>query len=642
MGRVIYTKDYLDFPDSYKFVDLEKLDSLMQENITDIYFCDSDVLGDDENKLVREITDSDHPLILRQGMFSFDKGYSLCINTKWYLENNEVVDKLVENIVSCTLNNEISINSQALITDKVIEGLCSNRNLEDVSLCRYNKIEAGYILDEDAYHKFKNSNIKEVHTTGVSESLNDNFDPLIGYNSQKCLIGINRYKDLISGRNIYIDEIKDDEVGYLKYLNSESIVKIKQGADYNRILNCLKSVGKYNKVVIEVKDKDKFNKDNLDKNYDYPNLEVAYGTECAPFELYKKSEKLLYEMIEPCMNLSPFEKYIYIYNIVKQFKKYNEVKDDDLFKSRHLYDILYNDYMVCVGFSNLLGDLLIKAGIESKDLSVSVDVSYDNVEDHTKEIEAEDISAEYAGHARRYVHIVDPKYGIDGLYQSDPTWDNVLNTDLYNHMVMTDNEVSDAKRYLRIFGPREVFNVSNMDEYYEKLNFNLERPVSRYNKNLPTKRDLLIDIIDIIKCVDSGFYNKIISEYNLKVDSFGRISTVLDSEQLNSVFEYLGHYIVEHVNKKISSETIFAAVSNVYKNAYGFSEEEIRKMLPKVILDNKEAHEMQFPKRYKIDSSGNEEVYMNEENKFDTDTSALDEMLKDINTDYTVDNNKTI
>ena len=170
----------------------------------------------------------------------------------------------------------------------------------------------------------------------------------------------------------------------------------------------------------------------------------------------------------------------------------------------------------------------------------------------------------------------------------------------------------------------------------------MERPRSMYSENLPTKNELLDEILNDIKLVDSSFYNKFISEHNLEENMFGRVYDNKDQEYLNTIFEDLGHYIVSHVNKKISSETIFTAVTNVYKNGYGFSDEEIRKIIPKVIEDNKKVQSQTFPLRYKIDSENNKEEYDNVENKFDMDKSALDEMLNDTNTNYSVDNNKTI
>lgn len=108
-------------------------------------------------------------------------------------------------------------------------------------------------------------------------------------------------------------------------------------------------------------------------------------------------------------NLTPFEKYIAVYNIVKSFKKYRIFEDNE-FKdfiyndeSRSVYLILNNLYMVCDGYSKLLETLLERVGIEN--------ISLESVK---------------LNHALNYVNLVDDKYGINGFYICDVTNDNEL------------------------------------------------------------------------------------------------------------------------------------------------------------------------------------------------------------------------
>ena len=76
------------------------------------------------------------------------------------------------------------------------------------------------------------------------------------------------------------------------------------------------------------------------------------------------------ELIEPIKNsnLSPLEKFIAIYNVVKNFKPYKE-SPDQLEESRYLRYILNNEYMVCVGYAKLLKILCEKVGIKVINLS---------------------------------------------------------------------------------------------------------------------------------------------------------------------------------------------------------------------------------------------------------------------------------
>ena len=104
--------------------------------------------------------------------------------------------------------------------------------------------------------------------------------------------------------------------------------------------------------------------------------------------------------------MSPFEKYLAIYDIVKNFKQYDK-RDDDFFsqESRNLYMILNNNYMVCAGYARLLETLLKRIGIDATYLISPTNT--DNIQ-----------------HAIVALKIKDEKYNLDGIYLSDPTDDN--------------------------------------------------------------------------------------------------------------------------------------------------------------------------------------------------------------------------
>lgn len=110
-------------------------------------------------------------------------------------------------------------------------------------------------------------------------------------------------------------------------------------------------------------------------------------------------------------DFSPFEQYIYAYYLTTILKKYRYYKDDKQIDSEHtnmsrdLYYIIYGNYIVCAGYVNYFVNLLTKLDFDSAFLLVTPP-------------ETQDI------HARVMTHIVDPKYGIDGVYIGDPTHDS--------------------------------------------------------------------------------------------------------------------------------------------------------------------------------------------------------------------------
>jgi hypothetical protein len=75
------------------------------------------------------------------------------------------------------------------------------------------------------------------------------------------------------------------------------------------------------------------------------------------------------------------------------------------------------------------------------------------------------------------VHLQDPKYGIDGYYLSDPTWDNEMNKDAYNHALMTQDEydVMDRPNYQSNYTLDDMFFVHSPEEFFYIVNYYLDK-----------------------------------------------------------------------------------------------------------------------------------------------------------------------
>ncbi len=98
--------------------------------------------------------------------------------------------------------------------------------------------------------------------------------------------------------------------------------------------------------------------------------------------------------------LSPYEKYLYAYDIVTKFSYNEEEKGQNNDISRHLITILTGDKIVCAGYANLLSELCNRLGLSCYTQGVN------------------------KNHAICYVRIDDDKWGIHGIYASDPTADS--------------------------------------------------------------------------------------------------------------------------------------------------------------------------------------------------------------------------
>ncbi len=598
-------KNLYEQTDKYQSVTSEEIVSnLSKYNITEIELKKEEILRFQEDILKDIYTTETNPFLIGK------QGNVLYINPDYYLKNKEQVEELLTKIISSTQEKSFVIDSNALITKNILKSISSNPNLEEIELARY--AQENYLLTEEDYNILKQSNLKKIKTSGVSEELKDNFDSLISYNVDRFLISYNKYSDL-SKEQIYLNEkITKEEIENLKYLTNNKtkiIIKEENIEDAIVITTRLKELGKENHVVIDINNKELVTPKIL-SNTNYLNgyTDIRIGLDIIPIKEYLRLEKILYQMVEPACNLSPFERYIYAYNVVKQYKQYKE-NEKNKSASRELYAILENEYMVCVGYSHMLEDLLNKSGIKSIYRSMGVDDSYD------KKDEKEVVKINWNGHARRFVYINDPKYGIDGFYVADPTWDNDLKNDLYNHLLLTNEEETETKRYN--FLPTsvssssiELMNIQSIEEFYQKINFYLDRNPESNLKNL------ISNSIDDIRKLDNNFMKKLEEKYPEIQDFFNPWPNEKE------ILYEIGEYLLTKVNKPVSGQTIMSAVSEVYQKAYHLEGEELQNKLKETIEINNQRQHVQFPKREKIDEYGNQVELPGISDKFNIDTNT--------------------
>jgi len=536
----------------------------------------------------------------------------LYINEERY-KNDSSLNNLINYVFSKTLEKEIKICNKDLINDRLIYTICNNPNITRVSI-------SDYVLTTEHYNMFKKANI-EVDTEYISQELEENFDPIIIYNRNKKLIGKETYSRLLHGVFITItDDITDYELENFKYISEycEIIISNDNIDDYKKILKRLKELNLNIPISFNINNvnKDEFYEFILNNNISDDNIyvQVKHYSNAVTNDKVKlcdflKYEKILFEMIKDAVNLSPFERYIYAYNITKQFKIYKESEYNKQ-DSRWLYRLLNNEYMVCVGFSNLFGDLLNKLGINNVGLSTDVDNSYKGIKKDA--IDIHDIkSVEFGGHNRRFVHLVDEKYGINGFYVADPTWDNDLEYDYYNHMIMTNNEVTYAKSYVKLSFD-DIFNVKSIEEYIFKMKSIFNRSDNDLFKNQ------IKFILEIIRDLDNNFYNILCNKYPYVKN----LSSFKIFPNVTSLIYELGIYIVSKVNKTVNGETIFNGVREIYKHSYGYNDDILDETLDNVREYNKDRHKKFFPIRYRVNKDGSMEIIMNENNKFDFDLNV--------------------
>ena len=450
----------------------ELKEKVLDTDVTDIYCNPVLRAGDDLNLY---FNDREHPIVTGSDMML---GSFVSLDAEHYNANKEELDDVISLLCRNTTASYFTIAAQ-FINDKTLKALIENKNIRHLVLGR---LDDDYSLSREVYDLLKDTSIEAIDTRKVDEDLSDIFGEKIYYNNKKILISSYNYDALKEIKSLSITKpYTEEEIHYLKYVKNGIDIKIADFSDYDnifKIVRRLKECGKEFHCVIEVQYlgtkeyKNQFNEyifTHLDTLEFGVNVYVGHMDEYSIRE-YAKYEKRLIEMIQPAMNLSPLEKYLFAYNVTKKFKKYKENNENGK-EARSLYQIMDNEYMVCVGYETLLKDLLNKLGLESDYYSSSVDIGLDNVPDDTYVL-PDDVLVTKAHHARVMVNLVDPKYGIDGFYIADPTWDNVMDEDAYNFALMSGDEYNGLYRYnfISFTEVKEMFFVHSLDEFYQKAN----------------------------------------------------------------------------------------------------------------------------------------------------------------------------
>lgn len=397
-------------------------------------------------------------------------GTSVIISNEFFnTHKDEFINRLVE------LKKEQINSNSSFIT---LDSYTFSEELLDLALKNCDNITLDNIELTDEQLKKIRKSFKEVilKKDGNSKKI-----------SSMYTFGNNTIKDLTSKSIIIIDPLDDsfmDNLKCLDFINDNATVNIKSIKITDE--NYSQDIEKYFKNILEfLKVKNKLNKkfQLKVKVYDghifekylsdfmaYKDDNVSYDIDLQNYSIeeYSRQIDILEGMVSDIKQsqMSPFEKYLAVYNIVKKYKEYKE-NEIDKSQSRYLKYILYNDYMVCVGYSKMLVELLYRVGISGYEYSTSV---YDRGFDEYTFLGA---------HARSVVNIKDEKYGIDGFYMADATWDNnYLVEDTYNHAIRTMDDMQQSQVHVFSLASEDYFlDVHSFDEYVEKINAFLNKKI---------------------------------------------------------------------------------------------------------------------------------------------------------------------
>ncbi len=394
-------------------------------------------------------------------------------------------------------NLETIYVENVILNKEIIDYLVNNTNIK--------QINTNFLyLDYDELTKIPNSTLVEGKQNKVFSDIIINSLEINEYND--CLkistniIDINRIisilesEDLSNYESIIINDIYTIDMRK----------KIIQTTDCNAIninllANYLKSIG----IIIE---RIELNVEKIDyTKIDYNPLNTIASTydlkinyenyPLAEFEDFKNMVETIkwYRSMIMDFDLSPLEKLMFAYDIMKTFK-YHE-NDSNKNMARYPDKILKSGDIVCVGYANFLKDIL--KGLDEGLMVNCSGVSAYDVKNNC-----------FIGHERNLVKIDDDKYNIHGIYALDATWDSVLDDDKvkslgdsYNALDLYSYFLIPYKDYEKTFGKDtkpslfkyyDDFLGFSSDESSYKLNdWPVKQTVSDlFNKSVVTEDEL--------------------------------------------------------------------------------------------------------------------------------------------------------
>ncbi len=530
------------------------------------------------NKVINNLNDL-LALIENGNIFEIKDEYNISDYPQNFYE--EIAYKNKFNIIYTTEKNPVIIFNSSIMSPNYINRKFYNINKEKIlaALKKQMKNASQVTLTKDTYDElFFLELLKQDKTIMLKNiDLSENALEKIKNSYKKVTLINGNRREILSHKYLIelytIDDLKKDliyigkkttenerEINNIKLIGTNTVINIRNeinSYDEKDILNYydsiliildkLKKENKNNKVVFTIHNKSIFDKYYWDKFKIYNNIEFKYEQETFSKNSYDEINNQLDSMLEKIKqtNLSPYEKYISVYNIAKKFKKYKESPIAS-FESRKLSSILNNDYCVCVGFSNLLLELLRKVNIEALHYGTTL---YEINNKNENNI---------LGHARIMVHIKDEKYNLDGIYMADPTFDNDLENDKYTHAHFTMEESKKSYLYTGINMYDYLFDCTTFDEFNTKINHFLKLEIKNKKTLAKAFETVTKFMMETLLSIDIELYKDILPLFNKTLEeksekNYGEFITVF------------GNNILNKTNNKISEKTLTKAILSIKK-----------------------------------------------------------------------------
>lgn len=257
------------------------------------------------------------------------------------------------------------------------------------------------------------------------------------------------------------------------------------------------------------------------------------------YDAYSKREDLL-NLIRS-LNFSPLEEIAFIYDYLKGKKYQREEKGEPWYLSRGIISVLIGDKIVCKGYTTLFKSLVEELGHAYVEI-----------------IDVKKCGSDEVTHERVMIYVKDDKYGIDGNYIFDVT---------YDAKIKEAEEVSNNYRFfLRTVKEMNKVNIQTNNERVGLDILDWEKIVELMEKlpNVYTKEDFNRIIRD--KRID---HNTIL--INMHMDFFRVEKKDNKKKDILEVYKY----IYESFNRAIDYRKIIELFYNVRKIEYYLDPENV-------------------------------------------------------------------
>ena len=313
----------------------------------------------------------------------------------------------------------------------------------------------------------------------------------------------------------------------------------------------------------------------LEKKFDGIDIKMLSGDLLWSVEQIVNANSKLDNLVEKIKskNLSPVEQLMYAYKEVTKRVYTTEIADESYYISRDIYGVLNSDKIVCVGYSELFKEIVsrLELGSDAQVFLNLVDTTIEIKENGKEKIKKE-------RHENCIVYIKDEKYGLDGYYYFDPTWDAQKENDKmitkFSYFLLPLGEIANMRKAtiknikdLNDFDEIEYLE-NNLPKFVEDISFGQHKAKLSYNME---------------QFLNSDYDLKYIMQKDKNARKYSSASELCEKEP------ELFYSLLKQKSKTIRVDNVIKMIANVVKaDNMQKSDEDICRLVQKIYAQNYE------------------------------------------------------